>query len=138
MPRHNQLALDDPVDEGIQEKWAKWKCNLNILKDIKLRRYYKPEGFDQVVSCSLHHFFDTSENGYRQLVYARLVNATRKIHWSLVIAKPCVAPTKYTSMPRLELAAAFLLTKMSAIIKKELRYEDIVDYYCTDSQVVLG
>ena len=48
----SQLAWGDPVDEGIQEKWVKWKCNLNMLKDIKLRRCYEPEGFGQVVSCS--------------------------------------------------------------------------------------
>ena len=45
---------------------------------------------------------------------------------------------KYTSIPRLELAAAVLSTKMSAIIRKELQYEDLVEYYWTDSQVVLG
>ena len=135
---HNQLACNDPVDEGIQEKWAKWKCHLNILKDIRLRRCYKPEGFGQVVSCSLHHFCNASENGYGQVVYVRLVNASGKIHVSLVIAKSRVAPIKYTSIPRLELAAAVLSKKMSAIIWKELRYEDIVEYYWTDSQVVLG
>ena len=135
---HNQLACDDPVDEGIQEKWTKWKCNLNILKDIKLRICYKPEGFGQVVSCSLHHFCNASENGYGQVLYVRLVNATGKIHCSLVIAKSQVAPIKYTSIPRLELAASVLSTKMSAIIWKELQYEDIVEYYWTDSQVLLG
>ena len=135
---HNQLACDDPVDEGIQEKWTKWKCNLNILKDIKLRICYKPEGFGQVVSCSLHHFCNASENGYGQVLYVRLVNATVKIHCSLVIAKSQVAPIKYTSIPRLELAASVLSTKMSAIIWKELQYEDIVEYYWTDSQVLLG
>ena len=135
---HNQLACDDPVDEGIQEKWTKWKCNLNILKDIKLRTCYKPEGFGQVVSCSLHHFCNASENGYGQVLYVRLVNATGKIHCSLVIAKSQVAPIKYTSIPRLELAASVLSTKMSAIIWKELQYEDIVEYYWTDSQVLLG
>ena len=76
---HNQLAWDDPVDEGIQEKWSKWKCNMNIRKDIKLMRCYKPEGFSQVFSCSLHHFSDASENGYRQVVYVRLINATGKM-----------------------------------------------------------
>ena len=42
-------------------------------------RCYKPEGFGQVVSCSLHHFSDASENGYRQVVYVRLINATGKM-----------------------------------------------------------
>ena len=91
-----------------------------------------------MVSSSLHHFSDASENGYGQVVFVRLVNAIGKIHCSLVIAKSRVAPIKYTSIPRLELAAAVLSTKMSAIIRKELQYEDLVEYYWTDSQVVLG
>ena len=91
-----------------------------------------------MVSSSLHHFSDASENGYGQVVYVRLVNAIGKIHCSLVIAKSRVAPIKYTSIPRLELAAAVLSTKMSAIIRKKLQYEDLVEYYWTDSQVVLG
>ena len=111
---------------------------MNILKDTKLRRCYKPEGFGQMVSCSLHHFSDASQNGYGQVVYVRLVNATGKNHCSLFIAKSRVAPIKYTSTPRLELAAAVLSTKMSAIIRKELKYQDLVEYYRTDSQVVLG
>ena len=41
-------------------------------------------------------------------------------------------------MPRLELAAAVLSTKMSAIVRKELQYEDLVEYYWTDRQVVPG
>ena len=77
-------------------------------------------------------------NGYGQVVYVRLVNAIVKIHCSLIIAKSSVAPIKYTSIPRLELAAAVLSTKTSVIIKKELQYEDLVEYYWTDSQVVLG
>ena len=108
---HNELTWDDPVDYNIQEKVGEievWGVNLNILKDIKLSRYYKPEGFGKVVSFGLHHFSDASENGYRQVVYVRLVNATVKIHSSLVITKSCVAPIKYTSIARLELAAAVL------------------------------
>ena len=73
-----------------------------------------------------------------QVIYVRLVNATGKIHCSLVIAKSLVTPIKYTLIPRLELAAAVLSSKMSAIIRKELQYEDMAEYYWTDSQVVVG
>ena len=102
---------------------------MNILKNIKLSRCYKSEGFGQVFSSSFHHFSDASENGYGQVVYVRLVNAIGKIHCSLVIAKSCVAPIKYTSIPRLELVAAVLSTKIFAIIKNELQYEDLEEYY---------
>ena len=70
---HNQPAWDDTVDEGIQEKWAKQRCNLKILKDTKLSRCYKPEGFDQVLSSSFHLFSDDTENGYGQVVYVSLL-----------------------------------------------------------------
>ena len=50
-----------------------------------------------------------------------------------------MAPMKYTSIPRLELAAAVLSTKVSGLIKEELGLglTDIRAYYWTDSQVVI-
>ena len=74
----------------------------------------------------MHDFSDASENGYGQVVYVRLVNAIGKIHCSLVVGKSYVAPIKYTSITRLELAAPVLSMKMSAIIRKESQYEDFL------------
>ena len=48
------------------------------------------------------------------------------------------APMKYTSIPRLELAAAVLSTKVSGLIKEELGLTNIRVYYWTDSQVIIG
>ena len=70
----NQLAWDDPVDEGIQKKWIKGKLSLKKLQEIKLNRSYKPKGFGKVVSCSLHYFYDPSESGYGQATHLRLID----------------------------------------------------------------
>ena len=70
--------------------------------------------------------------------YLRIVNTAVKIHSCLVIAKSRVAPMKYTSILRLELVAAVLSTKISGLVKKELRLDDIMEYYWTNSQVVIG
>ena len=134
----NQLAWDDPVDEDIQQKWIKWKLSLKELQEIKLDRCYKPKGFGKVVSCSLHYFSEASESGYGQATYLRLADTAGKVHCSLVIAKSRVAPMKYTSIPRLELAAAVLSTKMSGLVKKELGFDDIAENYWIDSKVVIG
>ena len=56
----------------------------------------------------------------------------------MVIAKSRVTPMKYTSIPRLELAAAVLSSKMSGLVKKELGFDDIAEYYWIDTQVVIG
>ena len=45
---------------------------------------------------------------------------------------------KYTSIPRLDLAAAVLSTKMSGLVKKELGSDDIAECCWTNSQVVIG
>ena len=45
---------------------------------------------------------------------------------------------KYTSIPRLELAAAILSTNISGLVKRELGFDDTSEYYWTDSQVVIG
>ena len=82
-----------------------------------------------MVSCSLYYFSDASESGYGQAIYLRLVDTSGKVHCSLVIAKSPVTPIKYTSIPRLELAVAVLSTKMSGLVKKELGFDDIAEYY---------
>ena len=125
----SQLAWDDPVDEDIQEKWIKWTLNLKKLQEIKLDRCYKPKRFRKVVSCSLYYFSDASESGCGQATYLRLVDTAGMVHCSLVIAKSRVTPMKYTSIPRLELAVAVLSTKMSGLVKKELGFDDIAEYY---------
>ena len=114
-----------------------WKSKLKSLKNIKLNRCYKPSGFGKVISCSLHYFSDASERGYGQATYIRLVNKAGKIHCSLVMGKSRVTPTKYTSIPRLELAAAVLSIKVASMIKKELAIEEVSEYFWTDSQDVI-
>ena len=41
-------------------------------------------------------------------------------------------------MPRLELTATVVSTKVSSFLQKELNYEDINEFFWTDSKVVLG
>lgn len=123
----SQLAWDDPADEGIQQKWIKWKLSLKKLQEMKLSWCYKQKGFGKVVSCILHYFSDASERGYGKATYLRLVNTAGKVHWSLVIAKSWVVLLEYTSIPRWKLAAAVFSTKMSWLIK-ELGFDDIGEY----------
>ena len=57
---------------------------------------------------------------------------------SFVMGKARVTPKKIVSIPRLELAAATISVNIGDKLKDELEYEDIKDYYWTDSKVVLG
>ena len=55
------------------------------------------------------------------------------------MGKSSVAPTKFVSIPRLELTAAALSVKVSILLRKELIIHPIINqYFYIDSQVVLG
>lgn len=69
---------------------------------------------------------------------ALIKNDKSKVHCCLVMAKARVAPTKITSIPRLELAAAVLSAKMSVMLKTELEVKIDQEFFWSDSQVILG
>lgn len=65
------------------------------------------------------------------------VNSNGSVHCSLVMGKARVAPTKVTTVPRLELSAAVIAAKMGAVLKHELEIDNLKEYYWTDSKIVL-
>lgn len=76
--------------------------------------------------------------GYGQCSYLRCVNEDGNVHCALVMGKSRGAPIKVTTIPRLELADAVMSVTVSNMLKKQLDLTDVVEYFWTDSQVVLG
>ena len=54
------------------------------------------------------------------------------------MGKARVAPLKTVTIPRLELTAATVSVKVANMLKEELDYDGLQDFYWTDSKVVLG
>ena len=130
-------SWDDPVPEDIDAEWHKWKSDLVSLKEIIITRCYKPKDFGKPQQVELHNFSDASIVSYGQCTYIRQVDVDGNVHCSLVMAKSRVAPTKVMTIPRLELTAAVLSTKMSRFLNEELDLE-FKEFFWTDSKVVLG
>ncbi|CAB4023584.1 Hypothetical predicted protein [Paramuricea clavata] len=96
--------------------------------------------FGKVERRELHHFSDAgaSEGGYGQFSYLKQVNEQGKAHCALVIGKAQVTPIKLVTMHRLELTAATDSAKMSEFLKTELSFENIAEFFWTDSKIMLG
>ncbi|KAL1258159.1 hypothetical protein QQF64_011403 [Cirrhinus molitorella] len=132
------IGWDDPIPENLHSRWEEWKNGLLRLKKVTIPRCYHPQNFGKIVRVELHHFSDASNVGYGSCSYLRYKNDKDEVHCSFVMAKARVAPTKITSIPRLELSAAVTAARMSVMLRAELEMKIEQEFFWTDSQVVLA
>ena len=83
-------------------------------------------------------FGDASEKGYGTCVYLRLMNQSDIVSCNLLFGKARVVPLKGSTIPRLELQAAVLGTRISSQLCTELSIEVDAQYFWSDSQIVLA
>ncbi len=93
---------------------------------------------ETVASATLYSFSDASDYGYGEVTYLRQVSADKEVCVSLVMAKSRVVPSKPTTIPRMELTAAVVSAKVTALVKEELDMNLRSDTYWIDSMIVLG
>ena len=134
----SQRGWDEPLEEGLQQRWKGWMSQLDSLSRIKVTRCVKPKNFGRIQRCELHHFADGSTVAYGAVTYARLVNEHGEVHCSLITARARVAPLKKISVPRLELLAATLATRLDTTLRSELTIPIDESKFWTDSTIVLA
>lgn len=130
-------SWDERVPESKLIEWETWLNNLPRLQAVSVPRCFKPPDFEQLREVQLHHFSDASQTGYGAVSYLRLIDSKDNIHCSFVIGKSRVAPMKTVTIPRLELSAAVVATKLNSIISQALDYHIDSTTYWTDSTSVL-
>lgn len=133
-----KLRWDDPIPEVAVQEWQHWLKKLPALENLKVRRCFKPDYFGHVINVQLHLFCDGSELGYGACAYLRLTDENGKVACSLVIGKSRLAPIKQTSIPRLELSAAVVASRLYGFISDELEITIDKVTFWTDSMIVLG
>ena len=115
-----KLGWDDPIPEEETQRWRKWLHELPKLEQFSVNRCFKPSEFGEIDSRQLHHFSDASQEGYGAVSYLRIVNTRGDIHCSFVLGKSRLAPLKPTTIPRMELSAAVVATRLEKMIQEEL------------------
>ncbi len=132
------IGWDDPLPEHLRPRWECWRKDLVNLEKMQIARCYVPANFGKVVKRELHHFSDASTTGYGQCSYQRVKNEDGDVHCALIMGKSRVSPTKVTTIPRLELTAATVSVTVSNMLREELVYDSVEEFFWTDSKVVLG
>ncbi|GFU88503.1 integrase catalytic domain-containing protein [Trichonephila clavipes] len=92
---------------------------------------------EQPEVIELHGFSDASQSAYGAVVYCKSITSDRKMLVHLVPVNR-VAPTKQTTIPRLELCAAVLLAKLVHRVKQALKLNVTNTFLWSDSMIVLS
>ncbi|UYV75610.1 hypothetical protein LAZ67_13000736, partial [Cordylochernes scorpioides] len=129
------LHWDDPMDESLIETWTKFRKELNFIRSLRIPRWL---GLGRnIQGVQLHGFGDASEDAYAAAVYIRIPNDDG-VSVKLLASKTKLAPIQKMSIPRLELCAALLLTRLMKYIMEELNITMESVTCWSDSTIVLS
>ncbi|XP_062707592.1 uncharacterized protein LOC134288019 [Aedes albopictus] len=134
----SKIGWDDPISDSCFVRWKQWTALFDQLPSLRIPRCYfrapYPNNFDKL---QLHVFVDASESAYSCVAYFRLP-VGEQIQVAMVAAKTKVAPINTISIPRLELKAAVLGTRLLESVKQyhTIPIED--SFLWSDSKTVLA
>ena len=122
-------------DTNLNNKWSKFLLELGTMRLLNAPRH--------VLCCEergvgMHGFCDSSGKGHGACVFVCAV-CEHEITVKFWTSKCRLTPVKEISIPRLELLACFLLSKLFASVKTavESEVEIVRVFWWTDSQIVL-
>ena len=130
-----QLDWDDAVPPDLATQVCKWLDSVDELQSLRISRCFKPKSSTQE-RIEFHCFSDASEAAYGAAVYIKVITDS-ETSVSLVMGKSRVAPLKTLSIPRLELTAAVVATKLHKFVVEEADVKPDASYFWTDSMTVL-
>lgn len=130
-----KLPWDTEVNEEIGYLFRTWLKDLSVLSDIRVPRWIFA-GPGESEDIQLHIFCDASKNAYAVVIFLRCVY-NDQVYLRLIAGKSRVAPMKTVTIPRLELLAAVIGTRLTTAVKKGLG-ESVKCIFWTDSSTVLS
>ena len=116
-------------------EWHRWLDALRTLDTLEVPRCFIRSCCD-LVHRELHIFSDASAIAYGSVIYLRCIYADGSVSVSFVVGKCRLAPSKQVSIPRLELTAAVLSTRLYVQVTSAFKATLPVTFY-TDSMVTL-
>ncbi|XP_043283141.1 uncharacterized protein [Venturia canescens] len=129
-----KLDWDESVTQNIHTEWTTYCEELHILSTWSYERHVI---LREACEVQLHGFCDASEKGYGACIYLRSIDRSGNVACRLLCSKSRVALLKQLTIPRLELCAAQLLTKLYNHVYEtiDIKFNNV--YLWTDSTITL-
>ena len=127
---------DDVIPEEELKEWKKWEAEVSDVEKVTFPRCFRSSDA-KPTEVHLHIFSDSSKQAKCAVGYLRFTYSDGTIECSLVVARSRVAPRKRMTIPRLELDAAGMATKLAITLVEELDYNISSITFWIDSMIVL-
>ena len=133
------VGWDEALTGDLLGQWERLLTMLRGAKTILIPRCVYSNMVHPVQSAKLVGFCDASCKAYAAIVYLRLKSESHQVSVSFIAAKTRVAPVSGSTIPRLELLSALLLSKLidsvHSALQPELQLDDPICF--SDSKVTL-
>ena len=108
----NKYGWNDKIPDEFLHRWQAWLQELPKLEQVTIDRCFKSPDLGEITSC---HFSNASHQGYGAVTYLRITGHDGNVKCSFVMGKSRLAPIKPVTIPRLELSAAVIATRLEKI-----------------------
>ena len=129
-----KLGWDDPLPPNLRMKWIEYFKKMFDIETLSFKRCIRSS--NATGDPILVMFSDASEYAYGGCAYVRWELDDSTFASSLLCAKGRVAPVKRVTIPRLELCAAVVASRLHVFIKKECRIHFAKVIFIVDSKIV--
>lgn len=139
----NGRGWDEEVSEAEHQAWLDWINEIENIVKVKInRKYNELKSLSGCDSVELHVFCDAGAEAFAAVSYlVTIINGER--YSNIVLAKAKVTPlrfkskTQITEMPRLELCACLIASRLADTITKYYPEIPLRRWLWSDSEVVL-
>lgn len=128
----NQLGWDDPLSIELSTQWTDLIQSFHEMNLMSIPRWLQTVHSNP---CEIHGFCDASQRALAAVVYIVSKDSNDKIRTALLCSKTKVAPIKRLTIPRLELSAAVLLTKVVHHVLQKFEIKKPSVHLWTDSAI---
>ncbi|XP_055714778.1 uncharacterized protein LOC129808899, partial [Phlebotomus papatasi] len=126
----------EEIDEITHKEWKKWVVGLSMIYQVRVPRCFATKDVREQ-QVQLHIFCDASSSAFAAVAYLRF--GDDQIHVTFVMGKSRLAPpSKTLTIPRLELQAAVLGSRLACTVRQQVGIKINKTYLWSDSRTVLS
>jgi len=111
------VQWDEPLPDELAKAFENWRLDMSYVRDFRCPRYYFGTG--RLRLLQLHVLVESSKSAFAAVSFWRATYDNNDVRSCFLCSKTNCAPMKTMTIPRLELQAAVLGTRLMDTVRQE-------------------